>query len=84
MKDLTDELPRDATPRQAAERNVLRQIEHLKTYPIVRDKLAAGEVRLHGWFYEIESSDVSAWDEASKRFHALGMRTTKGTSATLR
>jgi len=41
------------------ERNVLLQLEHLKTYPFVADALSAGQLRLHAWVYFIESGQVT-------------------------
>jgi carbonic anhydrase len=38
--------------------NVLEQIEHLKTYPIVQERLQAGRLRLHGWWFDIKEADV--------------------------
>ena len=46
----------------AVAENVLTQVDHLRTYPVVRAKLNRGELRLHGWVYEIESGQVYAYD----------------------
>ncbi|MGD1850434.1 MAG: carbonic anhydrase [Cyanophyceae cyanobacterium] len=46
----------------AVAENVLTQVDHLRTYPVVRDKLNRGELQLHGWVYEIESGKVYAYD----------------------
>jgi carbonic anhydrase len=50
------------------EQNVLLQLNHLRTHPTVAARLAAGEVTLHGWVYDIRTGDVSAFDEAQGRF----------------
>ena len=50
------------------EQNVLLQLTHLRTHPTVAARLAAGEVKLHGWVYDIRTGDVSAFDEAQGRF----------------
>lgn len=44
------------------EANVLLQLEHLKTYPGVREKFDSGEIQLHGWVYDIGSGHVRAYD----------------------
>lgn len=44
------------------EANVLLSIERLKDYPGVQAKLAAGEIELHGWVYDIGSGDVRGHD----------------------
>lgn len=50
------------------EQNVLLQLQHLKTHPVVASRLASGDLTLHGWIYDIESGDVQAYDEASGAF----------------
>jgi carbonic anhydrase len=51
--------------------NVLAQLAHLKTHPAVAVRLARGTVKLHGWVYDIESAEVTAYDAASGRFMSL-------------
>jgi carbonic anhydrase len=38
--------------------NVLAQIEHLRTYPVVREKVNADLLRLHAWWFDIKEADV--------------------------
>ena len=42
--------------------NVLIQIEHLKTYPVVRARLHQGKLHIYGWIYQIETGEVLAYD----------------------
>lgn len=53
---------------QLAQLNVLVQIEHLKQYPIVREKLEAGELDLHGFFIKIEDAEVQVYHPGRNRF----------------
>ncbi|QSQ24908.1 carbonic anhydrase [Pyxidicoccus parkwayensis] len=48
--------------------NVLQQLEHIKTYPLVRERLAAGTLRLHGWWFDIAHAQVHAWRPTQGRF----------------
>ncbi len=48
--------------------NVLRQIEHLKTYPVIQDRLKAGTLHLHGWWFELSRADVHAYNEEKDQF----------------
>jgi carbonic anhydrase len=41
--------------------NVLQQLEHLRSYPLVRERLAAGTLRLHGWWFDIGNAKVHAY-----------------------
>lgn len=51
--------------------NVLSQIEHLKTHPSVAVRVSRGEVKLHGWVYDIEHGSVDAYDQATGSFKPL-------------
>jgi carbonic anhydrase len=62
----------DLDPEARLERliklNVLSQLEHLKTHPSVAVRVASGEVKLHGWVYDIEHGSVDAYDRVSGTF----------------
>ena len=61
-----------STADHAAKRNTLVQIEHLKTYPGIREKLASGEIRIHSWFYTIGTGEIEEWDEEISQFAPVG------------
>ena len=50
--------------------NVAVQIENLKTHPSVRSRVAAGEVDIRGWVYEIGTGLGWALDQATGGFPA--------------
>ncbi|GAA1580339.1 carbonic anhydrase [Actinomadura kijaniata] len=58
--DLAAEAPAGDDPDLAGQRHVLAQLERLRGYPAVADRLAAGDLRLHGWFYEVDTGVVRA------------------------
>ncbi|RPD91566.1 carbonic anhydrase [Pseudomonas monteilii] len=51
--------------------NVIAQLHHLRTHPSVASRLAAGELFIHGWVYDIETSKIEAYDAASDSFLPL-------------
>lgn len=53
---------------QASQRNVLLQIEHLKTYPIVQKALEEKRISIYGWWFDIARADVYAYEEEYKKF----------------
>jgi carbonic anhydrase len=53
------------------EQNILVQIEHLKTYPLVHEEAAAHRLRLHAWIYQFEHGEVLAYDANEDRFVSL-------------
>jgi carbonic anhydrase len=59
------------SPEDAARFNALRQLEHISTYPVVREKLASGELRMHAWFFDIRGGQLYGWDDDRESFVAL-------------
>ncbi len=56
---------------QLSQLNVLEQLEHLKTYPVVQERLAAGQLRLHGWYFDIKEANVYEYEPSEARFHLI-------------
>ncbi len=56
---------------QLSQLNVLEQLEHLKTYPVVRERLARGQLRLHGWYFDIKEANVYEYEPSEARFHLI-------------
>ncbi|GLS44091.1 carbonic anhydrase [Methylobacterium brachythecii] len=54
--------------RALALENVVVQLANLRTHPSVASGLARGTLRLHGWFFEIETGALLAYDGISGRF----------------
>ena len=57
--------------RRVEQRSVVLQMEHLLTYPMVRERMERGEIALHGWHYVIETGEVSAVDAARRDFRPM-------------
>jgi carbonic anhydrase len=51
--------------------NVLVQLESLRTHPMVATRLARGELRLHAWFYKIETGEIFYYDGAEGKYRPL-------------
>jgi len=51
--------------------NVLTQLDNMLTHPTVRAAVHAGQLRMHGWVYEIGSGVVETYDAQSSRFVPL-------------
>ncbi|SHG13625.1 carbonic anhydrase [Streptoalloteichus hindustanus] len=50
----------DPAVRSAAQRHLTEQLATLADYPFVRTRLERGALRLHGWFYELDTGAVWA------------------------
>ncbi|MYZ38890.1 hypothetical protein GT002_28240 [Streptomyces sp. SID4917] len=49
----------------------MTQLDRLRSYPCVAGRLAAGRLRLHGWFYAVESGQVLVSSSLSRVFRPL-------------
>jgi len=58
-------LPVQSSPealRRTEQRAIALQLERLMDYPMVRRRVDAGELTLHGWHYVIEDGEVHVFD----------------------
>lgn len=55
----------------AAGENVLFALENLHSYYCVQDRLMDGSLRLHGWFFEIASAQLLAYNPETRQFSPL-------------
>ncbi len=62
----------DATPeerQQACERHaVLVSLENLTTFPWINERIGAGKLRLHGWYFDIGTGELSIYDAVKNDF----------------
>lgn len=56
---------------QLSQLNVLVQLEQILTYPVVHERVALGELRLHGWWFEIPDARVHAFKANVQKFVPL-------------
>jgi carbonic anhydrase len=56
---------------QLSQLNVLVQIEHLLTYPIVSLAVEAGKLQISGWWFDIGKGVMSAYDSENRRFELI-------------
>jgi len=64
-------LPVQPTPealRRTEQRAIVLQLERLMDYPMVRRRVEARELSLHGWHYVIEDGEVHVFDVAAGAF----------------
>ena len=61
-----------ARQREMEYAGVRYSLENLKTFPFVQDRLAAGDLRLRGAFFDIADGRLLALDPETGSFEALG------------
>ncbi len=64
-------LPVQTSPEalyRTEQRSVVLQLERLLQYPMVRRRIEAGDLHLHGWHYVIEDGQIHVFDAQLGRF----------------
>lgn len=57
--------PASADVAEAVQAHVLAQVERLRAYPCVQERLSDGTLTLHAWYYEVHTGTVTAATPAS-------------------
>lgn len=60
--------PALSKPNQISQVNVLQQMQHIRSYPFVQDRLEKKQLRLHGWWFDIAQADVYYYEENLNQF----------------
>lgn len=53
---------------QISQVNVLEQVEHILSYPFVRERVDEGRLRVHGWWFDIGEADVYSYEPSMNQF----------------
>ncbi|HYF16386.1 MAG TPA: carbonic anhydrase [Ramlibacter sp.] len=65
--------------RRTEQRAVELQLQRLMDYPMVRERVDAGRLALHGWHFVIESGEVHVFDAEQGGFVPAAQATSSGT-----
>ncbi|MEU0171351.1 carbonic anhydrase [Streptomyces iakyrus] len=58
-------------PVAVTQQHVLTQLDHLRSYPFIARRLSSGRLRLHAWYYTVETGEVLAHQPGSDAFKPL-------------
>jgi carbonic anhydrase len=58
--------------RAVIEENVLVQLNNLTTHPYITSRLARGQIHLYGWYYDIGTGQILAYNQDHGEFQPLG------------
>lgn len=56
---------------QLSQLNVLAQMEHLASYPIVREAVESGQLKLGAWWFDIGAGEMLAYERKGRRFSPI-------------
>jgi carbonic anhydrase len=51
--------------------SIVFQLENLLTYPMVKRRVDEGLLRIHGWYYKIETGEIEAYDAKKNSFFII-------------
>lgn len=51
--------------------SITKQIENILTYPEVKERFEAGNLHIHGWYYDIETGNIDYYNADSYEFLPL-------------
>lgn len=63
--------PKEELLTTAEEISVITQLEHLMTYPFIKDKVKANSLELHGWYFKIETGEIFYYNTELYQFIPL-------------
>ena len=65
----------NATPAEMACQcelaGIIVSLENLATFPFIKERVDAGILTLHGWYFDIENGVMSAYDPKTLKFSPL-------------
>lgn len=72
LNELRARFANGITSEKAAKLNASLQLSHLRTYPIIQEKMAEGTLKLKALYYDIGNADVQLWDEVLGKYTVIG------------
>ena len=63
--------PREELLRLTEKLSVIKQIENILTYPNVKERFEAGNLSIHGWYYDIETGHIDYYNADTYEFLPL-------------
>jgi carbonic anhydrase len=57
--------------RECEQRAVLVSLQNLQTFTWIAQRVADGTLKLHGWYFEIESGQLLGYDATTRQFEVL-------------
>ncbi|MDD4978012.1 MAG: carbonic anhydrase [Gallionella sp.] len=56
---------------ECEKRAILVSLQNLRTFPWITERVAAGSLTLHGWYFDIEQGQLLGYEEENSRFVQL-------------
>lgn len=63
--------PKEELLRLTEKLSVIKQIENILSYPLVKERFEKGDLNIHGWYYDIETGHIDYYNADSYSFLPL-------------
>ncbi len=60
--------PKLSLSNQVSQANVLLQMEHIMSYPFIKERIDKKQLRVHGWWFDIGHADVYSYESLYDQF----------------
>lgn len=73
LEDLP-EAPRDKQARACEKEAILISLKNLMTFPWIKERVAKGQLSIHGWYYNIKTGQLRYYNQLTEEFEILVTR----------
>lgn len=63
--------PQELQQRACEETSILLSMENLMTFPWIRQRVEAGSLKIHGWYFHMDSGEMYDYDSEKEEFLPL-------------
>ncbi len=63
--------PKESLLRLTEKLSIMKQIENILTYPVVKKRFENGSLSIHGWYYDIETGNIDYYNAETYEFLPL-------------
>ena len=63
--------PKEELLRLTEKLSIMKQIDNILTYPIIKTRFEAGTLSIHGWYYDIETGNIDYYNADACEFLPL-------------
>lgn len=60
--------PKLSEHNQISQMNVLQQMEHIASYPFIKERIESKQIHVHGWWFDIAHADVYCYEQMFNEF----------------
>ena len=71
VKEQLGDQPPELQCRACEESAILLSMENLMTFPWIRERVEAGELKIHGWYFNLEHGELFDYDSEAEEFRPL-------------